>query len=76
MTLRRFCDGLVTPTSCKEVCMSVASHITELQRKHRALSEAVEAAQRNPGVDDLEIARMKREKLRLKEEISRLSPVQ
>ena len=55
--------------------MSVASHITELQRKHRALSEAVEAAQRNPGTDDLEIARMKREKLRLKEEISRLAPV-
>lgn len=56
--------------------MSVASHITELQRKHRTLSDAVEAAQRNPGTDDLEIARMKREKLRLKEEISRLSPVQ
>lgn len=55
--------------------MSVASHITELQRKHRVLSEAVEVAQRTPGADDLEIARMKREKLRLKEEIGRLAPV-
>jgi len=29
--------------------------------------------QRNPGSDDLEIARMKKQKLHLKEEISRLT---
>lgn len=53
--------------------MSVASHVEELQKKHQILSDAVEKAQKSPGSSDLEIAAMKREKLRLKEEISRLS---
>lgn len=53
--------------------MSVASHVEELRKKHNVLSEAVEKAQRSPGTSDLDISAMKREKLRLKEEISRLS---
>ena len=53
--------------------MSLTSHLQELRRKHEALSQQVEAAQRSPGVDDLEIAEMKKQKLRLKEEIVRLS---
>ncbi|TRW99270.1 DUF465 domain-containing protein [Paracoccus sp. M683] len=53
--------------------MTVASHVEELRRKHNALSEAVERAQKSPGSSDLDIAAMKREKLRLKEEITRLS---
>ncbi|MBU3028968.1 YdcH family protein [Paracoccus marinaquae] len=53
--------------------MSVTSHVEELRRKHQTLSDAVEKAQRSPGASDLEITAMKREKLRLKEEITRLS---
>lgn len=53
--------------------MSVASHVEELRRKHQVLSDAVERAQRSPSTSTLEITEMKREKLRLKEEISRLS---
>lgn len=53
--------------------MSVASHVEELRKKHNALSEAVEKAQRSPGTNDQDIVVMKREKLRLKEEITRLS---
>lgn len=53
--------------------MSVQSHIAELKRKHQSLSDAVEAAQRAPAVDDLEIARLKKQKLQIKEEITRLS---
>jgi hypothetical protein len=53
--------------------MSVSSHLEELKRKHEALSDKVEAEQRSPGSSDLEIAEMKKEKLRLKEEIERLS---
>lgn len=53
--------------------MSVASHVEELRKKHNALSEAVEKAQRSPGTNDQDITLMKREKLRLKEEINRLS---
>lgn len=53
--------------------MSLNAHLTELRKKHQLLSEAVEQAQRSPGVDDLKIAEMKKQKLRLKEEIARLS---
>jgi hypothetical protein len=53
--------------------MTLGSHLQELRKKHQSLSEAVEEAQRRPGYDDLSIAEMKKQKLRLKEEISRLS---
>ncbi|NIY73552.1 DUF465 domain-containing protein [Marivivens donghaensis] len=52
--------------------MSLTSHIAELRKKHQTLSQAVEDAQRNPAVDALEISRMKKQKLVLKQEISRL----
>ena len=57
----------------QETRMSVQSHVAELRKKHQHLSDEVERAQRTPGFDDLSIAAMKKEKLRLKEEISRLS---
>lgn len=53
--------------------MSLGSHVEELKKKHQALSEQVEAAQRAPGSNDFEIADMKKQKLRLKEEIERLT---
>lgn len=53
--------------------MTLTSHIAELKRKHRDLSEAVEEAQRSPGTDDLAINHMKKRKLALKEQIHRLS---
>ncbi len=53
--------------------MALTAHLETLKRKHQEMSDAVEQAQRAPGVDDLEVATMKKEKLRLKEEITRLS---
>ena len=53
--------------------MSVAGHLEELKKKHQTLSVQVEQAQRSPGTDDLEIATLKQQKLKLNEEISRLS---
>jgi len=55
--------------------MSLTTHIQELRKKHQSLSDAVEQAQRSPSTDDLDIAAMKKQKLHLKEEISRLSQV-
>jgi hypothetical protein len=52
--------------------MSLTSHLQELRKKHQQLSDEVEQAQRSPAVDDLQITQMKKEKLRLKEEIERL----
>lgn len=53
--------------------MSLSSHLQELKRKHQTLSDKVEAAQRAPATDDLHIATLKKQKLRIKEEITRLS---
>ena len=53
--------------------MTIASHLVELRKKHETLSEQVEQAQRSPGADALKIAELKKQKLRLKEEIARLS---
>lgn len=53
--------------------MSVSSHVSELKKKHAHLSEKVEYSQRSPAVDSLEIKSLKQEKLRLKQEIERLS---
>jgi hypothetical protein len=57
----------------RRIAMTISSRMTELKRKHEALSEQVEAAQRSPGTDDLAIVELKKQKLRLKEEISRLA---
>jgi len=53
--------------------MTVSSHLQELRRKHQSLNEKVEYAQRSAGTDSLHIAELKKQKLRIKEEIERLS---
>ena len=53
--------------------MALSSHLQELRKKHQHLSESVEMAQRHPGSDALKIAELKKQKLKLKEEINRLS---
>ena len=53
--------------------MSLNAHLSELKRKHQTLSDEVEQAQRAPGVDDLHVVNLKKQKLKLKEEIERLS---
>lgn len=53
--------------------MSLVSHLQELKRKHETLSAEVESAVRNPATDGLQLTEMKKQKLRLKEQIHRLS---
>lgn len=53
--------------------MALSAHLEKLKEKHHEMSEAVKVAQRAPGIDGLQVASMKKEKLRLKEEITRLS---
>lgn len=53
--------------------MTVASHLQELRRKHETLSAMVEQEQRSPAADDLRIAELKKQKLRLKEQMVRLT---
>nr|WP_072371538.1 DUF465 domain-containing protein [Hyphomicrobium sp. NDB2Meth4] len=53
--------------------MALAAHIAELAEKHKLLERRIEEAVTRPGSDDQEIYRMKLEKLKLKDEITRLS---
>jgi len=53
--------------------MSLNSHLTELRKKHQSLSEQVDAVQRSPAADAIDVTALKKEKLRLKEQIARLS---
>ncbi|MEE9428601.1 MAG: DUF465 domain-containing protein [Paracoccaceae bacterium] len=53
--------------------MSLSSHLKELRKKHQNLSDKVEAEQRSPGSDDLQVSNLKKEKLKIKEEITRLA---
>ena len=52
--------------------MSLASHIAELQKKHGEIERAIDEAMNHPSVDSLEIVRMKRRKLAIKDEIRKL----
>lgn len=53
--------------------MSLDAHLQELRRKHQTLSDQVDQALRNPAPDDFRITDLKKQKLRLKEQIERLS---
>ena len=53
--------------------MTLSSHLQELRKKHESLSEQVEDLQKSPGFDDIALTELKKQKLRLKEEIHRLS---
>ena len=52
--------------------MALDAHLVELSEKHRALDRKIEEEQARPIADDLKIAELKRQKLRLKDEIARL----
>ena len=56
--------------------MSVESHLAELERRHTALKRELEDAKSHPGVDDLQIADLKRRKLQIKDQIARLKTVE
>jgi hypothetical protein len=53
--------------------MSLHAHLAELSEKHKLLDRRIEEELSRPGSSDAEITRLKLEKLKLKDEISRLS---
>ena len=52
--------------------MPVAEHVDDRRAKHATLKHAVEKENQRPHPDDVHIAELKREKLRIKDEIARL----
>ena len=53
--------------------MNLQSHLDALKGRHAALENKIAAEDRRPRPDDTAMARMKVEKLRLKEEMERLN---
>jgi hypothetical protein len=58
-----------TPT---EGLMTLAGHLAELSEKHRLLELRIQEEVSRPGSDDLQINRLKKEKLKIKEEMLKL----
>ena len=52
--------------------MSMQSHLSELERKHQALEDEINEMIAHPAADDLKIAELKRKKLLVKDEITKL----
>ncbi len=52
--------------------MSVESHINQLEIRHKSLKTRLNEISASPSIDQSEIAELKRQKLWLKDEISRL----
>ena len=52
--------------------MSVESHINQLEMRRRSLKSKLSEISTSPGIDQTEIAELKRQKLWLKDEICRL----
>jgi hypothetical protein len=47
-------------------------HIQELSEKHKQLEESINAEMANPDWDEIRVAALKKEKLRIKDELERL----
>ena len=52
--------------------MSVEAHIQQLKERHTALESELSSLIGSPSANDEELAQVKRQKLRLKDEINRL----
>ena len=44
--------------------MSLNTHLEALKKKHNDMSEAIEQAERAPGIDGLKVSDMKKQKMR------------
>ncbi|GAB4359918.1 MAG: YdcH family protein [Oricola sp.] len=52
--------------------MSIEAHLESLLRKHGVLESEISEAMSRPAPDQTELTQLKREKLRVKEEIERI----
>jgi hypothetical protein len=52
--------------------MPLQTDVTELERRHQALEREIQDAMSHPSTDSLKVAELKRRKLQLKDEITRL----
>jgi len=52
--------------------MTLAGHLAELSEKHRLLEIKIQEELARPSADDLQISRLKKEKLKIKDEMAKI----
>ena len=52
--------------------MSMQNHLSELERRHKAIEKEIETEKLHLSTDDLRLVELKRKKLALKDQIERL----
>ena len=52
--------------------MALQGHVQELSEKHQKLQKLIEAEMAHPDWDEVRVAALKKEKLRVKDELERL----
>jgi hypothetical protein len=52
--------------------MALEGHIQELSEKHKKLQQLIESEMTHPDWDEARVAELKKEKLRIKDELERL----
>ena len=52
--------------------MALEGHILNLSNQHRKISEIIESEMANPDWDEMRVAALKKQKLRIKDELERL----
>lgn len=52
--------------------MALQGHLNELSEKHKKLQELIETEMAHPDWDEVRVAALKKEKLRIKDELERL----
>jgi hypothetical protein len=53
--------------------MAASTHLAELEQRHRMLEAELAEALQHPSIDDCKLTELKRRKLKVKDEIARLS---
>ena len=55
--------------------MALQGHITHLSNQHRKIEDIIETEMSNPDWDEMRVAALKKQKLRIKDELERLRAV-
>jgi hypothetical protein len=53
--------------------MAISTHLAELEQRHQMLEAELAEALQHPSTDDCQLTELKRRKLKVKDEIARLS---
>jgi hypothetical protein len=56
-------------------CMALQGHINHLSNQHRKIQDIIESEMANPDWDEIRVAALKKQKLRIKDELERLRNV-